>query len=153
MSLRLRDTASDFRADTTQGPVSFHRVNRRRVGDLFSHPARLHPGLLDGARLRGAPQARLRPASVKAIGLSIDPVDSHAKWSDDIETTQGLAPNFPIIADPRARRTSEYAAARSAAPTTQRGPFHRPAARVSRSSRATPSTAGPTCLGAHHRTG
>jgi alkyl hydroperoxide reductase subunit AhpC len=99
MAIRLGDTAPDFTAETTEGPVSFHDW----IGDgwavLFSHPKDFTPvcttELGEVARIK--PEFDRR--NVKVIGLSVDPADSHAKWADDIEETQGTALNFPIIAD------------------------------------------------------
>jgi thioredoxin-dependent peroxiredoxin len=108
MSLCLGDTAPDFTADTTQGPVSFHAWIGDSWAILFSHPRDFTPVCTTELGY----VARLKPEfdrrGVKAIGLSIDPVDSHARWSDDIESTQGLAPNFPIIADPDRKVADPY---------------------------------------------
>src|SRR5678815_4956802 len=108
MSLRLGDTAPDFSAESTQGPIPFHDW----VGDswaiLFSHPRDFTPVCTTELGY----VARLKPEfdkrGVKAIGLSIDPVDSHAKWSEDIRNTQGHAVNFPIIADPEKKVANLY---------------------------------------------
>jgi len=99
MAIRLGDTAPDFTAQTTEGPVSFHDW----IGDgwavLFSHPKDFTPvcttELGECARLK--PEFDRR--NVKVIGLSVDPADSHEKWAADIEETQGTALNFPLIAD------------------------------------------------------
>ncbi|HYY57957.1 MAG TPA: peroxiredoxin [Pyrinomonadaceae bacterium] len=99
MAIRLGDTAPDFTAETTEGPISFHDW----IGDgwavLFSHPKDFTPvcttELGEAARLK--PEFDRR--NVKVIGLSVDPSDSHAKWAADIEETQGSALNFPVIAD------------------------------------------------------
>jgi thioredoxin-dependent peroxiredoxin len=100
MSLRLGDTAPDFTADTTVGPIRFYDW----VGDswavLFSHPRDFTPVCTTELGY----VARLKPEfdrrGVKAIGLSIDPVTSHKGWLEDIRETQGTAVNFPIVADP-----------------------------------------------------
>jgi thioredoxin-dependent peroxiredoxin len=99
MALRLGDTAPDFKAETTEGPISFHDW----IGDgwavLFSHPKDFTPvcttELGEVARLK--PEFDKR--KVKVIGLSVDPADSHREWANDIEETQGHALNFPLIAD------------------------------------------------------
>jgi len=99
MSLRLGDTAPDFTAETTDGPVSFHEW----IGDgwavLFSHPKDFTPvcttELGEVARLK--PEFAKR--GCKVIGLSVDPADSHKQWAGDIAETQGHALNFPLIAD------------------------------------------------------
>ena len=99
MGLRLGDTAPDFTADTTQGQVSFHDWLGDSWGVLFSHPKDFTPVCTTelGYMARIAPEFEKR--NVKIIGLSVDPVDNHAKWSQDIEETQGTAPNYPMIGD------------------------------------------------------
>ena len=101
MALRLGDTAPDFSAETTAGPIKFHDWIGDSWAILFSHPRDFTPVCTTELGY----VARLKPEfdrrNVKTIGLSVDPVDSHAKWSQDIKETQGHAPNFPIIADPQ----------------------------------------------------
>ncbi len=100
MTLRLGDTAPDFQAETTAGPVSFHDWLGDSWAVLFSHPRDFTPVCTTELGY----VARLRPEferrGVKAIGLSIDPVTSHQGWLADIKETQGYAVDFPIIADP-----------------------------------------------------
>ena len=100
MAIRLGDTAPDFTADTTQGELSFHDWKGDSWAVLFSHPKDFTPvcttELGTVAKLKPEFDAR----NVKAIGLSVDPVDSHKRWEGDIEETQGQAVNFPVIADP-----------------------------------------------------
>jgi alkyl hydroperoxide reductase subunit AhpC len=100
MTLRLGDTAPDFKADTTQGPISFHDWLGSSWGVLFSHPADFTPvcttELGAVARLKDEFDRR----GVKVIGLSVDPLDAHRRWEGDIGETQGTAVNFPMIADP-----------------------------------------------------
>lgn len=99
MALRLGDTAPDFAAETTEGPVRFHEW----IGDgwavLFSHPKDFTPvcttELGEVAKLKSEFDRR----NAKVIGLSVDPLDSHKGWAADIEETQGAALNFPVIAD------------------------------------------------------
>jgi alkyl hydroperoxide reductase subunit AhpC len=100
MTLRLGDTAPDFKADTTQGPISFHDWLGGSWGVLFSHPGDFTPvcttELGAVARLKDEFDRRC----VKVIGLSVDPLDAHRRWEGDIGETQGAAVNFPMIADP-----------------------------------------------------
>ena len=99
MSLRINDEAPNFTVDTTQGRINFHDW----IGDgwaiLFSHPKDFTPVCTTelGALAKLKPEFDKR--GVKLIGLSVDPVDKHAKWSDDIRETQGAAPNYPMIGD------------------------------------------------------
>jgi len=99
MSLRINDTAPDFTADTTQGKIKFHDW----IGDsyciLFSHPKDFTPVCTTelGAMAKLKPEFDRR--NTKIIGLSIDPIDDHERWSADIEETQGVAPNYPLIGD------------------------------------------------------
>jgi thioredoxin-dependent peroxiredoxin len=100
MAIRLGDTAPDFSADTTEGPINFHEWIGDNWAVLFSHPKDYTPvcttELGEVARIKHEFDNR----GVKVIGLSVDPVDSHKGWAKDIEETQGTALNFPIIADP-----------------------------------------------------
>jgi len=99
MAIRIGDTAPDFRAVTTEGTISFHEWLGNSWGVLFSHPKDYTPvcttELGEVARLK--PEFDKR--NVLVIGLSVDPLDSHAGWAKDIEETQGTALNFPLIAD------------------------------------------------------
>ena len=99
MAIRLGDTAPDFTAQTTEGEIKFHDWLGESWGVLFSHPKDFTPvcttELGEAARLK--PEFDRR--NVKIIGLSVDPADSHSKWADDIEETQGQKLNFPVIAD------------------------------------------------------
>ena len=100
MALRLGDTAPDFTAETTEGPINFHEWIGDSWAVLFSHPKDFTPvcttELGECARLK--PEFEKR--NVKVIGLSVDPTDSHQRWAEDIRETQGTALNFPVIADP-----------------------------------------------------
>ncbi|HEY0106349.1 MAG TPA: peroxiredoxin [Rhizomicrobium sp.] len=99
MSLRIGDTAPDFDADTTEGRINFHTWLGDSWGVLFSHPKDFTPVCTTelGAMAKLKPQFDKR--HVKIIGLSVDPVDRHAQWSQDIAETQGTAPNYPMIGD------------------------------------------------------
>lgn len=99
MTLRLGDKAPDFTQESTQGPIHFSDWKGDSWAILFSHPADFTPVCTTELGM----VARLKPEfdkrNVKAIGLSVDPVDSHDRWARDIEETQGAALNFPLIAD------------------------------------------------------
>jgi alkyl hydroperoxide reductase subunit AhpC len=100
MTLQLGDTAPDFEADTTDGPLKFHEWMGDAWAVLVSHPADFTPvcptELGEVARLK--PEFDKR--GVKVIGLSVDPLEDHRSWAGDIAETQGHALNFPLIADP-----------------------------------------------------
>ncbi|MCB1485862.1 MAG: peroxiredoxin [Bauldia sp.] len=108
MSLRIGDTAPDFEAETTEGPIRFHEWLGDSWGILFSHPKDYTP--VCTTELGAA--AKLKPdfdkRNVKLIGLSVDPVGNHAGWAKDIEETQGTAPNFPMIGDPELKVSKLY---------------------------------------------
>ena len=99
MTLAINAEAPDFEAETTEGHIRFHEWLGNSWGLLFSHPKDFTPvcttELGDVARLK--PEFDKR--GVKTIGLSVDPVNKHAQWAEDIKETQGAAPNFPMIGD------------------------------------------------------
>ena len=99
MSLRLNETAPDFKAETTQGPISFHEWIGDSWAVLFSHPKDFTPVCTTelGYMAKLAPEFAKR--NCKIIGLSVDPVENHSKWAEDIKETQGFAPNYPMIGD------------------------------------------------------
>src|SRR5579872_4498670 len=105
---RLGDTAPDFEADTTQGRICFHEW----IGDgwciLFSHPKDFTPVCTTELGYVGKLDPEFAKRNVKAIGLSIDPVNSHAGWVKDIEETQNAKVNYPIIADPDRKVANLY---------------------------------------------
>jgi alkyl hydroperoxide reductase subunit AhpC len=99
MALRIGDEAPNFTAQTTQGPIDFHQWIGNQWAILFSHPKDFTPVCTTELGY----MARLKPEfdkrNTKIIGLSVDSVDDHKKWSKDIEETQGTAPNYPMIGD------------------------------------------------------
>ena len=99
MPLQINEVAPDFTAETTDGPMRFYEWAGDHWVVLFSHPKDFTPVCTTEL---GA-VAKLKPAfdkrGVKVIGLSVDPVENHAKWALDIAETQGMAPNFPMIGD------------------------------------------------------
>ena len=100
MALRLGDTAPDFQANTTQGPIKFHEWLGNSWGVLFSHPKDFTPVCTTELGYMAKLKPEFDKRNVKIIGLSVDPVDRHSSWSKDIEETQGTAPNYPMIGDP-----------------------------------------------------
>ena len=99
MSLSIGATAPDFEAETTQGRIRFHDWIGDSWAVIFSHPKDFTPVCTTELGY----MARLKPEfdrrNVKIIGLSVDPVDNHARWAADIAATQGTAPNYPMIGD------------------------------------------------------
>ena len=108
MSLRINSEAPNFTADTTQGPVNFHDFIGNGWAILFSHPKDFTPVCTTELGY----MARLKPEfdkrNTKIIGLSVDPVDNHKRWSKDIEETQGHAVNYPMIGDPQLKVAKAY---------------------------------------------
>src|SRR5580765_575954 len=100
MPLRLGATAPDFTADTTQGKVSFHDWIGDKWAMLFSHPKDFTPVCTTELGSVAKLKSEFDKRNVKVIGLSVDSVDDHKRWSKDIEETQGAAPNYPMIGDP-----------------------------------------------------
>lgn len=99
MSLQLGDTAPDFTQDSTIGPLHFHQWLGNSWGVLFSHPADFTPVCTTELGLTAKLKDEFAKRNVKAVALSVDPVDSHKRWIDDINDTQKTTVNFPIIAD------------------------------------------------------
>ncbi len=99
MALRLGDTAPDFNAETTEGPVSFHSWLGDKWGVLFSHPKDFTPVCTTELGRVSKLKPEFDKRNVRVIGLSVDPLDSHKKWAGDIAETQGEKLNFPVIAD------------------------------------------------------
>jgi len=100
MTIRLGDTAPDFTAETTEGTIEFHQWLGDGWGILFSHPKDYTPvcttELGRVANLKGEFEKR----NVKVIAVSVDPLESHKGWINDINETQSCTMNYPIIADP-----------------------------------------------------
>jgi alkyl hydroperoxide reductase subunit AhpC len=99
MALALGDTAPDFEAETTQGRMRFHEWIGDSWAVLFSHPKDFTPVCTTELGYMAKLKPEFDKRNVKIIGLSVDPVDKHSKWSDDIKETQGFAPNYPMIGD------------------------------------------------------
>jgi thioredoxin-dependent peroxiredoxin len=108
MALRIGDTAPNFKAQTTQGEIDFHQWIGDSWAILFSHPKDFTPVCTTelGYMARIKPEFDRRNA--KIIALSADPVDDHKRWANDIEETQGAAPNYPIIGDSELKVAKMY---------------------------------------------
>jgi alkyl hydroperoxide reductase subunit AhpC len=99
MTLPINETAPDFEAETTQGPIHFHDWIGSSWAVLFSHPKDFTPVCTTELGYMAKIKPEFDKRGVKIIGLSVDPLDRHAGWAADIEETQGYAPNYPIIGD------------------------------------------------------
>ena len=108
MSLRINDQAPNFTADTTQGRIDFHQWIGSGWAILFSHPKDFTPVCTTelGYMARLKPEFEAR--NTKIIGLSVDPVDDHKRWSKDIEETQGAPVYYPMIGDPELKVAKLY---------------------------------------------
>ena len=108
MSLRIGDVAPDFTADTTQGKIRFHEW----IGDgwaiLFSHPKDFTPVCTTELGYMARLQPEWDKRNTKIIGLSVDSVDDHKRWTKDIEETQGARVNYPMIGDPELKIAKLY---------------------------------------------
>src|SRR6516164_7031906 len=99
MPVRIGDEAPDFTAETTEGPVKFHEWIGDKWAILFSHPKDFTPVCTTELGYMAKIKPEFDKRGVKIIGLSVDPSESHVRWLDDIEETQGAKVNYPIIAD------------------------------------------------------
>jgi len=99
MALQIGDTAPDFEAETTEGHIGFHDWIGDSWAVLFSHPKDFTPVCTTELGYMAKIKPEFDRRNVNLIGLSVDPVDKHEKWSQDIEETQGHAPNYPMIGD------------------------------------------------------
>src|ERR1035438_3774733 len=108
MTLAIGDTAPDFEAETTEGKIRFHDWLGNSWGMLFSHPKDFTPVCTTEL----GTMARLKPEfdkrDTKIIGLSVDPVENHAKWAVDIKDVVGFAPNYPMIGDTELKISKAY---------------------------------------------
>jgi alkyl hydroperoxide reductase subunit AhpC len=99
MSLRINDTAPNFTAQTTQGPIDFHEWIGDSWAILFSHPKDFTPVCTTELGYMAKIEPEFTKRNAKLIGLSVDPVDNHSRWAADIEETQGAKVKYPMIAD------------------------------------------------------
>ena len=100
MALKLGDTAPDFEAQTTEGPIRFHEWLGDSWAVLFSHPKDFTPVCTTELGYMAKAKPEFDRRNVKIIGISVDSTSDHEGWAKDIEETQGEAPNYPIIGDP-----------------------------------------------------
>ena len=139
MALQINDVAPNFEADTTEGRIKFHEWMGDSWAVLFSHPKDFTPVCTTELGYMAKLKPEFDKRNVKIIGLSVDPVDKHSKWSADIKETQGYAPNYPMIGDPgpERRQIVGHAAGdpRRASPRTVRPPTTRPSETCSWSAR------------------
>jgi alkyl hydroperoxide reductase subunit AhpC len=121
MSLRINSIAPDFTANTTQGPIEFHKW----IGDgwavLFSHPKDFTPVCTTELGYMARIKPEFDKRNCKILGLSVDPVDNHSKWAKDIEETQGAAVTYPMIGDPELKIAKLYDMLPESAGTTSDG--------------------------------
>jgi alkyl hydroperoxide reductase subunit AhpC len=99
MALRLGDTAPNFTAETTEGTIDFHQWLGDSWGILFSHPKDFTPVCTTELGYVASIKPEFDKRNVKVIGLSVDPVENHSRWSQDIQDATGYAPNYPMIGD------------------------------------------------------
>jgi len=99
MSLRINDTAPNFTAETTQGPIDFHQWIGDKWAVLFSHPKDFTPVCTTELGYMAKIEGEFTKRNAQLIGLSIDPVGDHSRWAADIEETQGAAVKYPMIGD------------------------------------------------------
>jgi thioredoxin-dependent peroxiredoxin len=108
MSLRIGDTAPDFQAETTEGPIRFHEWIGDSWAVMFSHPKDFTPVCTTELGYMAKLKPEFDKRRTKIIGLSVDPVESHKRWANDIKETQGAAPNYPMIGDTKLEVSKAY---------------------------------------------
>lgn len=106
--LRINDTAPDFTAQTTEGEIDFHKWSGDHWCVLFSHPKNFTPVCTTELGYMARIKPEFDKRGVKIIGLSVDPVELHPAWAQDIEETQGVKPNYPLIGDPDLKISKLY---------------------------------------------
>ena len=108
MSLRINDTAPNFKAQTTHGPIDFHQWIGDQWAVLFSHPKDFTPVCTTELGYMAKIEPEFTRRNTRLIGLSIDPVENHSKWAIDIEETQGSAVKYPMIGDTDLKISKAY---------------------------------------------
>ena len=121
MSLRINDTAPNFTAETTQGPINFHEWIGNGWAILFSHPKDFTPVCTTELGYMAGLEPEFKKRNTKIIGLSVDPASSHSKWAADIEETQGHRVNYPMIGDPELKVAKLYDMLPAESGTTSEG--------------------------------
>ena len=121
MSLRINDEAPNFQAETTQGPMDFHKWIGDGYAILFSHPKDFTPVCTTELGYMAGLEKEFAKRNTKIVGLSVDPVESHGKWAADIEETQGHKVNYPMIGDPELKIAKLYDMLPADAGTTSEG--------------------------------
>ncbi len=108
MTLKIGDTAPDFEANTTEGPIRFHDWVGNSWCIMFSHPKDFTPVCTTELGTMAGMRADFDKRGVKIVGLSVDPVEDHKRWAEDIEAVTGNAVNYPMIGDPDLRVAKLY---------------------------------------------
>jgi alkyl hydroperoxide reductase subunit AhpC len=121
LSLRINSVAPDFTADTTQGRINFHDWIGDSWAILFSHPKDFTPICTTELGYMAGLKPQFDKRHTKIIGLSVDPVENHARWAKDIEETQGHAVTYPMIGDPELKVAMLYDMLPEGAGTTSEG--------------------------------
>jgi alkyl hydroperoxide reductase subunit AhpC len=108
MALRLGDTAPNFQAETTEGPIDFHQWMGDKWAVLFSHPKDFTPVCTTELGYMAGLKPEFDKRNCQIIGLSVDPVDDHQRWKKDIEETQGNKVTYPMVGDPELKVAKLY---------------------------------------------
>ncbi len=108
MALRLGDTAPNFQAETTEGPIDFHKWMGDKWAVLFSHPKDFTPVCTTELGYMAGLKPEFDKRNCQIIGLSVDPVDDHQRWKKDIEETQGNRVTYPMVGDPELKVAKLY---------------------------------------------
>jgi alkyl hydroperoxide reductase subunit AhpC len=108
MTLQLGQIAPDFEAETTQGPIRFHEWLGDSWGILFSHPKNFTPVCTTELGTMAGLKSEFDRRNVKILGLSVDPIEDHHRWADDIRDVTGHLPNYPLVGDPELKVAKLY---------------------------------------------
>jgi alkyl hydroperoxide reductase subunit AhpC len=108
MALQIGQIAPDFEAETTEGPIRLHEYLGDGWGVLFSHPKNFTPVCTTELGTMAGLKPEFDRRNVKILGLSVDPVEDHNRWANDIRDVTGFAPNYPLIGDPQLKIAKLY---------------------------------------------